>query len=259
MTEHDAMTRAPKPVVVVSQCLGFAAVRYNGAIIDDPFVRRLADAVEIIEVCPEVGIGLGVPRAPIRMQISGRETRLVQPATRRDITDDMTSYSKTFLDSLSDVDGFILKSRSPSCGLTGVGVFTSDGDVIVSTRAGMFAHHVRTHFSSLPATDEIALRDADNRRHFLTCIYTLARFRAATSLLEFHRAHKALLMSYSPERTDELGRIAAAADVIDVVDAYRSTLLAALATPPSPGTHADAPHPYLHAQSSFQPFPGDLL
>src|SRR5690348_16019590 len=111
-----------RPVIVVSQCLGFAAVRYNRAIIDAPFVQRLASAADIIEVCPEVGIGLGVPRRPIRMERGRGGIALVQPSTGRDITGDMHGYADSFLGSLGPVDGFILKARSPSCGTSGVSV-----------------------------------------------------------------------------------------------------------------------------------------
>ena len=61
MTAQDTM----KPVVVVSQCLGFAAVRYNGAILRDDFIQTLTQHVKFVQVCPEVGIGLGVPREPV--------------------------------------------------------------------------------------------------------------------------------------------------------------------------------------------------
>ncbi len=57
----------PEPIVVASQCLGFAAVRYNGVMLEDGFVRALHKHVRFVQVCPEVGIGLGVPRDPIRV------------------------------------------------------------------------------------------------------------------------------------------------------------------------------------------------
>src|SRR5262245_32469134 len=56
-----------RPIVVVSQCLGFAAVRYDGRVLRDDFVKALSQHVTFTQVCPEVGIGLGVPRAPIRI------------------------------------------------------------------------------------------------------------------------------------------------------------------------------------------------
>ena len=108
--------RQDAPIVVVSQCLGFAAVRYNGQMLQDGFVKALADHVQFVQVCPEVGIGLGVPRDPIRIVSDKNGRRLVQPASGRDLTTDMTRFSDGFLSGAGPVDGFILKSRSPSCG-----------------------------------------------------------------------------------------------------------------------------------------------
>jgi uncharacterized protein YbbK (DUF523 family) len=78
-----------KPQVVVSKCLGFAACRYDGAMISDDFVRRLAAHVTFRPVCPEMEIGLGCPRDPIRVVLAGKELRLMQPATGRDVTEAM--------------------------------------------------------------------------------------------------------------------------------------------------------------------------
>ncbi|HEX6694948.1 MAG TPA: 2-thiouracil desulfurase family protein [Longimicrobiales bacterium] len=164
-----------RPVIVVSQCLGFAAVRYNGAIIDAPFVQRLARAADIIEVCPEVGIGLGVPRPPIRMERGRGGIALVQPTTGRDITGDMHGYSDSFLGSLGPVDGFILKARSPSCGTRDVSVF--DGDAVVASAPGRFADAVLRWFPDVPVQDELTLRDPGERSDFLARVYASARRR----------------------------------------------------------------------------------
>jgi uncharacterized protein YbbK (DUF523 family) len=110
-------------VVVVSQCLGFAAVRYNGAMLRDDFVQALRKHVDFVQVCPEVGIGLGVPRDPIHIVTGPAGRRLVQPSTERDLTHAMQKFSRKFLAGLGPVDGFILKSRSPSCGIKDVKTF----------------------------------------------------------------------------------------------------------------------------------------
>jgi len=112
----------PKPNVVVSKCLEFEACRYNGQMIHDAFVRKLEKHVNYVPVCPEVAIGLGVPRFPIRI-VSPKERRLIQPATGRDITGDMSRFCEEFLSSLNEVDGFILKFRSPSCGFKDVRIY----------------------------------------------------------------------------------------------------------------------------------------
>ncbi|RMF90465.1 MAG: DUF523 domain-containing protein, partial [Nitrospinota bacterium] len=111
------MTEESKPVVVISKCLEIAPCRYNGEMITDSFVQKLAPHVTFIPVCPEVEIGLGVPRHPIRLVTSQGETRLIQPATGQDLSASMQAFSRDFLSTLDEVDGFILKSRSPSCGL----------------------------------------------------------------------------------------------------------------------------------------------
>jgi uncharacterized protein YbbK (DUF523 family) len=92
-------------------------------VIQDPFVRKLTDHVDFLPVCPEVSLGLGVPRFPIRIVTQRDRVRLLQPATGRDVTDDMDQFCGNFLSTLGEVDGFILKFRSPSCGLKDVRVY----------------------------------------------------------------------------------------------------------------------------------------
>ena len=79
------MTRFPVPVVVVSNCLGFAACRYDGQVVEDGFVATLGRHARLVTVCPEVEIGLGVPRDKIRLVGTGAGQRLVQPGTGRDL------------------------------------------------------------------------------------------------------------------------------------------------------------------------------
>src|ERR1700722_912791 len=110
----------PKPRIVISKCIGFEACRYNGEIVEDKFVHRLAGHVEFICVCPEVEIGLGTPREAVRIVSAGDEFKLIQPASGLDLTRKMRAFTGDFLSSLGDVDGFILKTRSPSCGISEV-------------------------------------------------------------------------------------------------------------------------------------------
>lgn len=109
----------PKPVLVLSRCLELEPCRYNGERIPFDLVRELEPWVEYRPVCPEVEIGLGVPRDTIRLVAAGKRTLLVQPATGRDVTTAMETFASGFVGGAGGVDGFILKSRSPSCGLGG--------------------------------------------------------------------------------------------------------------------------------------------
>ncbi|MEJ2504398.1 MAG: DUF523 domain-containing protein, partial [Gemmatimonadota bacterium] len=115
MTETNEGVR---PRLVLSRCLELEACRYNAQLIRSSVVRLLEPFVEFVPVCPEVEVGLGVPRDPIRLVEGGGGggLRLVQPSTGRDLTQAMHSFAHAYADATNGVDGLLLKSRSPSCG-----------------------------------------------------------------------------------------------------------------------------------------------
>ncbi len=214
-----------QPVVVVSKCLGFARCRYNGITIDDDFVSHLKPYVEYRPVCPEVEIGLGVPRDPIRIVRKKNLDRLMQPATGRDHTDRMRDFSEEFLRSCTGVDGFILKARSPSCGIKDVKIFAStDKGPATGKDAGFFGRAVLERFPHLPVENEGRIRNFRIREHFLTKLYTFARFRTLErtmgSLVDFHSAHKLMLMSYHQAELRNCGRIVANQEKLPVREVF---------------------------------------
>jgi len=171
------MKAFPKPNVIVSKCLGFEACRYNGQVIRDDFVRKLEKHVNYIPVCPEVEIGLGVPRFPVRIVRSG-PTRLIQPSTNRDLTGLMNEFSERFLAGLRDVNGFILKHRSPSCGVKDVRIYPSaEKSAPLGTGPGFFGGNVQERFPGLAIEDEGRLKSYTIREHFLTKLFTLTSLR----------------------------------------------------------------------------------
>ncbi len=207
---------AVKPRIVVSKCIEFETCRWNGLGISSDVVRKLKDHVEFLPVCPEVEIGLGVPRDPIRIVARGDDHRLVQPASGRDVTDEMTGFANRFLDALPEVDGFILKSRSPSCGLKEVKLHSSaDKPGGVGKGSGFFGRAVLERFPGLPIEDEGRLNNFRIREHFLTGVFTLAAFRRIKAagrmrdLVSFQTDNKLLLMAYNQTELRALGRIVA--------------------------------------------------
>ena len=114
-----------KPVIVVSNCLGFCNCRYDGQVINDRFVKALESYVDYIKVCPEVDIGLGVPRDSVKLVKVDGKAELYQPGQDRYVTKEMDEYSEKILSSLDHADGFILKGRSPSCGIKDVKYYQS--------------------------------------------------------------------------------------------------------------------------------------
>jgi len=210
------MSTPIRPIVVVSKCLGFAHCRYNGLVISDDFVDTLQDHVEFHPICPEVEIGLGVPRDPIRIVSVDDERKLQQPATGEDLTDRMTRFVDGFLTALPEVDGFILKGRSPSCGLKDVKVYPGiEKTNVIAKGSGFFGSSVMERFPHLAVEDEGRLRNFRIREHFLTRLFTMARFRvvkasnAMKELVRFQSENKLLPMAYNQQEMRSLGRIVA--------------------------------------------------
>ena len=236
------MDSLARPTIVVSKCLGFAACRYNGLSISSDVVKALMPHVDFVPVCAEVEIGLGVPREPIRVVSGPNGLRLLQPSTGADVTDRMTRFAASFLDSLAIVDGFILKSRSPSCGVRDVKVFRGvEKEAAVGKGSGFFGAAVVEKFPGHPVEDEGRLLNFRIREHFLTSLYALARFRAARArlamrdLVGYQARNKLLLMSYSQKEMRLLGKLVANSGKkapSAVFDEYEAHLRAALAKPP---------------------------
>ena len=235
-----------RPRVAVSRCLEFDACRWNGLKISSGVVKLLKPYVDFVPVCPEVEIGLGVPRPPIRMVAGEDGPRLVQSDTGLDHTEKMLAFTEKFLSGLGEVDGFILKERSPSCGMKNVKLYPGPGKVqaLGSKNAGLFGGAVLKQYPGVPIEDEGRLRNFTIREHFLTALFTLARFRAArdagrmAGLVNFQARHKLILMAYDQEKLRELGRLIANPEkrpVREVADGYRELLLAALARPAKSG------------------------
>jgi len=231
-----------RPNVVVSKCLGFAACRYNGVTIPDAFVQQLEPFVTYLPVCAEVEIGLGVPRDPVRIVLVNDEPRLLQPATGADVTEKMQTFSAAHLSSLTDIDGFILKGRSPSCGIKDVKLYrgVEKGAASTNKGRGFFAQAVLERYGHLPVEEEGRLTNFTIREHFLTRLFALTDFRAVKAsglmreLVRFHTDNKLLLMAYSESQYRLMGPIVAnhtKKPAAEVLAAYEQHLWTALARP----------------------------
>ena len=229
---NDSTGRFVKPKVVVSRCIGFENCRYNGQIISSDEVKEMRDHVDFITVCPESEIGLGVPRDPVRLISDVEEKRLVQPNTGKDFTKEMLDYSEDFLTKNSDVDGFILKSKSPSCGLKETRIYTGIDDH--STRgkgAGFFGNEVLKRHPRKAIETEGRLRNYQIREHFLTKIYAFADFREQKRsqdlerLKKYHDHNRLLFKSYDEELYNKMDEVLKQNDeVFELYDRYEALL-----------------------------------
>ncbi|MDD4857136.1 MAG: DUF1722 domain-containing protein, partial [Candidatus Krumholzibacteria bacterium] len=168
--------------------------------------------------------------------------RLLQPSTGLDVTERMVRFARTFLESLSAIDGFILKSRSPSCGVRDVKVFRGvEKEAAVGKGSGFFGGAVVERFPGYPIEDEGRLLNFRIREHFLASLWALTRFREARArlamrdLVDYQARNKLLLMSYNQKEMRFLGKIVANPErkaPAEVFGEYEAHLRAALARAP---------------------------
>lgn len=258
------MAKFKKPTIVVSKCLEFEACRYDGHIISSEVVKALKPLVDFTTVCPEVEIGLGVPRDPIRIITNNGDLRLIQSSTNKDISEEMSSFTAEFLSGLGDeVDAFILKGRSPSCGIKDVKVYKDpDSKAPLDYKvSGFFGGGVIDKFGDYPVESEGRLMNFRIREHFLTVTYTFAEFRDAkksgemSRLLDFHTGNKYLFMAYNQQELKTGGNILAnhqRKSFNEVVRNYEKCLFRILSQMPEYTSHINV---LMHLMGYFS---GDL-
>ena len=239
-----------RPRVGVSSCLLGAQVRFNGGHKRSRFLTdELGPYVDWVGYCPEVEIGLGTPREPIRLTLGDR---LVNRGGTLDHTEAMAGLPLP-----AGLDGYVFKAKSPSCGIGGIPRYRTEGPEPADRAGrGLYAGRVLDEFPRLAVEDEGRLNDAGLREAFAERIFAAARLRvllggpwSVGDLVAFHARHKLQLLAHDPARYREAGRVVAAAGTSDVpglAAAYTGVFLAALAGRASRGRHANA---LLHAYS----------
>ncbi len=158
-----------RPRVVVSRCLLGERCRYDGEVIRSAAAVRLGALVELVPVCPEKEVGLGVPREPIDIVLVDGKHRLVERSTERDLTGRMERFCRGFLETVGEVDGFVLKARSPSCGVGDAVVLEGKGEA-VGTTDGLFVRAIREAFGVLPVVNEEQLEQDGAVERFLAAM-----------------------------------------------------------------------------------------
>lgn len=203
----------------VSACMIGDAVRYNGQAAEDRFVNReLSKLVDFVKVCPEVGIGLGIPRETIRLVKKESGLRLVNYGGDKDFTEAMEEFSVTSGKKMAkeNLSGFIFKKNSPSCGAFRVKIYNEKGVTQPDVSAGVYAAHIQEKFPWLPVEEDGRLNDAALRHNFIARVFAIKRWQedvetnlSMKSVINFHQAHKYMLMSYSQDGLRKLGQLVA--------------------------------------------------
>lgn len=225
-----------RPKLVVSACLNKEKCRYNGEDSPCKMIDELLEYIDIVTICPESEIGLKTPRNTIRLVGEIDNFRVVEPESEDDLTDKMLEFAKRKLLEFKDMelDGFIFKSRSPSCGTKDVKIYkTMDRGSMSVKGQGFFTKFLRDEMPECAIEDDGRLRSFEIRDNFYTKIFTLAEFdkvkkdKNKSELVNFHTNNKLLFQTYSQDKTRELGAIVAgiSSDNIDtVIESYEKML-----------------------------------
>lgn len=234
----------------VSACLLGAEVRYDGGHKKDSFLTdTLGPFVEWIPVCPEVEIGLGIPRDTLRLAGDEEAPRLVVQKTGEDLTARMRRFALAKTRDLEalGLHGYVLKRASPSCGLFGVRVYRESGMPSGGGR-GLYADELVRRFPALPVEEEGRLSDAAIRENFIERVFAAARWRAflqakprPRDLVAFHAAQKFAILAHSPAHYAKLGRLVASAGsrTREKLGEYGTLFMEALAVRATRARHAN--------------------
>ena len=213
-----------RPIIGISKCLEFEMCRYDGSRINNNFVRNMKKYVDFVQVCPEVGIGLGTPRKPIRLVKIDGIKNLYQPSSEKNLTEEMHNFTKKFVTSVDVLDGFIFKRDSPTCGISNVRLYHKLGtDSGYQKTSGMFSEGVSEEFPNMVKEDEKRLENITIREHFLTRIFVLANLRESLELqsieklFEFYSKNMLLFLCHDEKLTAELGLIFRAEDDFKII------------------------------------------
>ena len=203
----------------VSSCLLGEKVRWNGDHKQDRYVRNvLGNYFEYIPTCPEVDVGMGIPRETVALYGTLENPRMIGKKTQTDWTKKMNKYTKDRISELAkhDLCGYIFKSKSPSCGTGRVNVYSEFGSAKVRHGAGIFASAFVKSMPLVPVEDEGRLHDARIKENFIIRVFCFYRigclFRdefTIGKLVKFHTKQKFLLLSHSRKHYDALGKLVA--------------------------------------------------
>ncbi len=233
----------------ISSCLLGNNVRYDGGDKLDQYLRRtMGQFVQWVPACPETECGLPVPREAMDLVGDLDSPRMITRVTGIDHTVRMMQWAKKKLAGLEQAGlcGFVLKARSPSCGVHDTKIYCRPGKV-AGGRAGLFAEAVIERFPLMPIEDEEGLQDPGIRENFIERLFVYQRWQELLNeggtigqLVTFHGRHKYLLMAHSPKHLKTLGSLVADPKKYkrpEMLDRYFTLLMECLGLPATNRKH----------------------
>lgn len=239
-----------KILLGISSCLLGEQVRFDSSHKHNRYITdTLGEYFDFQAFCPEVAIGMGIPRPPIRLVKVRDRIRLRgvrDPDT--DVTDEMIAYAEKAAAECNHLSGYIFKSKSPSCGMERVKVYSEAGNPLESS-SGIYAAGIMRQYPALPVEEEGRLMDPHLRENFIERVFIYHRWQqyrqqglTSASLVDFHSRHKFIVLAHDEPVYRELGRLVAEAgkgDLSETADEYLGLLMRALKKPATNKTHTN--------------------
>lgn len=233
------MRYAERPLIGISSCLMGQKVRYDGTSKRDRWiVDQLGEFVDYRPVCPEVAIGLGTPRPPIRLVGTPDAMRVVgveDPSL--DVTEALEDFALNTAGQMGDISGYVFMSKSPSCGMERVKLYNAKGHG-EKKGVGAYARVMMQSLPNLPCEEEGRLHDPMLRENFVNRVFAYRRWQtlraqglSKKALTDFHARHKYIVLAHSQAAYQRLGRLLShlkGVDLEQVADAYEAEFMTAL-------------------------------
>lgn len=140
-----ALISRDSPLLWISSCLLGQKVRYDGK---DKFHRGVVSLSKIFNhysLCPELEMGLGVPREPI--SLSGED--LIQNKSGHSLKQLAQKTTREIIMQLDAPHALIIKSKSPSCGFNSAINLKNN-----ALQSGIFTKAVSDHYHEVKIADE---------------------------------------------------------------------------------------------------------
>jgi uncharacterized protein YbgA (DUF1722 family)/uncharacterized protein YbbK (DUF523 family) len=223
MTTIEIASVDASPIRIgVSSCILGEEVRWNGGHARQRYLTDVLGAfVEYVPVCPEVEVGMGVPRPTVRLERRGETLHMIDPKNGVDWTAAMNRLSRDRASELAgeDLCGFVLKKDSPTCGLERVKVYHGNGSS--KDGQGLFATALLQRMPYLPVEEEGRLNDPLLRENFIERVFAYRRLKnlfgprwSVGDVVAFHTREKLLLRAHDEAIYRELGRLVAEARTV---------------------------------------------
>ncbi|HEX8541843.1 MAG TPA: DUF523 and DUF1722 domain-containing protein [Pseudomonas sp.] len=245
------MPAVHKPKLGISACLLGAEVRFNGGHKESQLcTRALTEYFEFVPACPEVAIGMGIPREPIRLVGDAENPQALGSVNRElNVTQALADYGVQMATELDDISGYIFMQKSPSCGLERVKVYRENGAPVDGGGRGVYAQAFCARHPNLPVEEDGRLNDPVLRENFITRVFAYAAWHqllcaglTRRSLTEFHSRYKYQLMANDPVQYKALGKLLGnmgRSDPNDIAAQYFSDLMSALKKCATRRTHTN--------------------